>query len=476
MAAASLLPVELIQIVYGFLDPRDFYSARQVSRWWYSSSNDVTVLRAQLKHLPIIQPSDPKKIRDFNWYRLMFDEVAHGQMMGMRLERSAQEITQYSNKTNKSKFAVSFDGSKLVALDRGLMTIYDTTKIDTTDKAAIKDYTTVHEQPTNSYRWMLGAGPWFKSAPNASFELGISEDKTVIAIVLERTIQIYKYGTLTTAPLSKWLAPACGDYVVGVEFAHNDRLLRLQLSKGHVIYLGQPSSHTSEDTFTYWQSAIHQVYLDSTTMQIRAPFGDANTVVQSHHLRIFPEAATASSNQIPFIIHPEGFAPFLYYTGFIRSTPDGSSESQITGVIPAQWCPFLPRIWFEGLTNAFPHVCTRETRTALSPDGKILAIWDPDFTTSAMPSGRVHLCRWPKEGSAEKIMSLVQKEDVDAGKMYHFPTLVGRLHGKVMDLRFDTTSKASGECGKSECYGLTVRTDEEFARWDVRLLGMPSWI
>lgn len=450
MAAASL-PTELLQLVYNFLDPRDFYSARQVCRWWCQTSNDIIALSKQVNNLPITQSNDSAVRQDLNWYRVMFDKATYINMMGMRLEELENATTEYIKKSNKSKFAVSLDGSRLAALDSGLLTVYDTT---------MEDLKTVHEQPTNSYKWMLGPGPWFKSAPNACFELAISADRSVVAIALERTIQIYKLGVLTTAPVSKWLVPACGDYVVGVEFSYGDRLLRLQLSKGHVVYLGQPDKDES-DTFAYWQSATHQVYLDSAHIQFQIPYGEANTVFQPHHLRLFPEAATDIG--IPFIVHPEDFAPFLYYTGFCNL--DGSDPC-ITGAVPAQWCPLLPRQWFEWLPAAFPHVCTRDTRTALSSDGRLFAVWDPDFTTTAQPSGRVHLCRWPAADTATKLTSLQEDE---VGTIYHFPSHIGRVGGKIMNLMVETSPSSVQTGNGEEVYKLSVRTDEQLVSWDVKL-------
>ena len=446
--SAAALPTELLQLVYGFLDPRDFYSARQVCRWWSHASNDVTVLRKQLDSLPVIQPCVRQ---DLNWYRAIFDKAAYIHMMGLQVERSGGSTAAYAKKLNKSKFAVSSDGSRLAALDSGMLTVHDTTT---------QDWRIISEQPTNSYKWMLGPGPWFKTAPNASFELAVSADTSIVAIALERTLQIYRVGALCTAPVSTWLAPACGDYVVAVEFANEDRLLRLQLSKGHVIYLGQPEK-VGSDIFAYWQSALHEVYLDSAQVQIRAPYGEANSVLPPHHFRLFLEAATDDS--IPFIVHPSGFAPFLYYTGYCNR--DGSNP-HLTGAIPAQRCPFLPRHWFDGLSAAFPHVRTRETHTALSHDGRLLAIWDPDFTTTAPSSGRVHLCRWPSAGSAAKLTSL---HDWEVGKVHHFPTLIGRVCGKVMDLAFEADTRDARSMKSEESYNLSVRTDEQLVSWNVKL-------
>ena len=450
MAAASL-PTELLQLIYEILDPRSFYCARQVCKWWCQASNDVVVLRNHLDKLPVTQPSGPTHRQELDWYRLMFEKVAYANLMGMRLETLENSSTGYARKSDKLKFAASSDGSRLAALDSGLLTVYDTTT------AALQ---TVHEQPTNSYKWMLGPGPWFKSAPNACFELAISADKSVVAIALERTIQIYKLGVLTTAPLSKWLVPACGDYVVGIEFGHGDRLLRLQLSKGHVIYIGEPGKPES-DTFAYWQSAMHQVYLDSAQVQLQAPHVEVNTVLQPHHFRLFPDATSDAG--IPFIVHTEGFASFLYYTGFCDT--DGTNP-RITGAVPAQWCPLLPRQWFEGLSTAFPHGCIRDTRTALSSDGRLLAVWDPDFTTTAKPSGRVHLCRWPAPEAPPKLTSLQEEA---AGKVYHFPSLVSRVSGKIMNLAVQASPTGVKGGKREELYKLSVRTDERLVSWDVKL-------
>ncbi|KAF2238193.1 hypothetical protein EV356DRAFT_507272 [Viridothelium virens] len=508
MAAASL-PTELLQLTYDLLDPRDFYSARRVCRWWHQASNDVLILRKQLDNLPIIQPNDSNFRRDLEWCLTMFDKAAYVHMMGMRLERYTDLDIAYSKKINKSKYAVSSNGSRVAALDSGLLTIYDAT----TEKCEI-----ICEQATNSNKWMSGPGPWFKSAPNASFELALSADNSLVAVALERTIQIYQLSTSTVGPLCKWLSNACGDYVVAVEFAHNDRLLRLQLSKGHVIYLGRPSAPSHPDTFSYWQSAIHQVYLDSAHLQIPAPNAEPHTLLQPHHLRLFPSPSSPSSsstsstaapnNPIPFIIHPENSPAILYYTGVLTPSPSPSpspaspsfagtiTTPRITGAIPTYACPLLPRRWFAGLADAFPRVYTRETRTRRSPDGRVLAVWDPDFDVLAGgPAGRVHLCRWPGEGEelgeegdgmrvgrkAEgggggggEVGGLVQglgqgQGDGEVGKVFCFPRLVGRVEGKIMEFGFVEGGLDERRWKDMEVYRLWVRTDERFVEWDVRL-------
>ncbi|KAI9691818.1 MAG: hypothetical protein M1822_007890 [Bathelium mastoideum] len=474
--AAATLPTELLQLVYRFLDPPDFFSARRVCKWWRHTSDNTTVLHKQLDLLPVVQPCDPTLRQDLSWFRLVFNKVAYSHMMGMQLEKSSSIELAYARKINKSKFAVSGDGSRLAALDSGLMTVHNTTD----------DFRIVHAQPTNSYKWMLGPGPWFKSAPNACFELGISADTSVVAIALERTVQIYELSSLAPIPISKWLAPACGDYIVGVEFAFEDCLLRLQLSKGHVVYLGEPGNR-DRDTFTYWQHAIHQVYLDTATVPLKTPFDESPTnSIHPHHLRLFPQAGTTTT--IPFIIHPNNSSPFLYYTGTYHPPSSSSSSSStttttatspsnhltLTGALPTQWSPLIPRACFNRLPTSFPRAGTRDARTVLSRCGRLLALWDPDATTAARPSGRVHVCRWPDVGTATAMATGKKEEGAAVGTVWGVPSLVGRAVGRAMGLVVEEVVGEDAGEGKregegEERYRVEVRTDEEVVAWEVRL-------
>lgn len=229
---ASTLPLELQQQIFQYLDPRSFYASRNVCRWWKYASKDTVTLAEQLRQLPIDPPVSAKTLASTR-RQALYDEAAYTLMLGMRVTVEKEGKQDLAETISGAKFALSGDRRRAVTLDDRQITLYDLT----TPECII-----LAQRPINDLRTAIGGGPWFKCAPTSIYELGLSTDGNILAIALERTIQIYDLTAGEESwPVSSYISSAAGHYIAGLQFEHNDSLLRVQLSnKGTVVYLGTP--------------------------------------------------------------------------------------------------------------------------------------------------------------------------------------------------------------------------------------------
>jgi len=261
---AHTLPLELQQHIFSYLDPRAFYASRSVCSWWNAASRDRTTLARQVRKLPV-DPAVCAKTTPEAQLQQLYQEAAHTSMLGLRIQTSEKDQKTLSQRLNAPKIAVSADGTRSATLNARTITLHDLTHPNTP---------VLTSRPINDLRTAAGGGPWFKCAPTSVYELALSHNGRLLAIALERTIQVYDLSDTSEDawPVAAYIPSASGHYIAGLSFSHNDSLLRVELSnKGTVVYLGTPAE--GEVGLEHWGSkkGLRHAFADSSKITLSAP-------------------------------------------------------------------------------------------------------------------------------------------------------------------------------------------------------------
>lgn len=268
--ASTGLPLELQQQVFSYLDTATFYSARKVCKWWNFASTAPLSLARQLRRLPILPPVQAATSTQSELQKL-YDEATHTLMVDVRTER-AHDTAGRMTKASQLGFQINprivatSNGNRTARLYGRMIELYDTTGSTPVLK---------YQRTLNDLKETIGNGPWLKCQPNSHNELALSSDGSMLAISQERTIQIYDLrADADSFTINEYISSASGHYICGLEFEHNDHVLRVRLSgKGTVLYLGTPPSSEKQEqraTVEHWKSkaGLKHTFLDSALLTV----------------------------------------------------------------------------------------------------------------------------------------------------------------------------------------------------------------
>lgn len=464
------LPLELQQHIFQYLDPRSFHASRNVCRWWRHASMDSVTLASQLRQMPIEPSVSPRKM-SVSGLRSLYSDAARTLMLGMRTteEEVAEQHLAMAN-IFKEKMAISRDGRRAVTLDNRQITLYDLES---------PQCPIISQRPLNDLRAAVGGGPWFKCAPTSVHELALSSDGSILAIGLDRTIQIYDLAAGEDSwPVSSYISSAAGHYIASLHFQHNDSLLRVQLSnKGTVLYLGTPQETPAG--LKHWQQTggLRHAFLDSskavlspvssegapetlTGLQLLRPFASGwlfaaqkrCVTAQSACYGIGHVAASEIDGHTVTAEKP---------TVILACLPD--SVDPTSTLEPAQ--DSAHHVW-----HSLPSAFAQYPHFSLSADNSLLAISDTLGTAEKAASiNRTFVFRLPSLRRLSLDLDTIRAEkqssniEINAPRIQRLPLNIACFSGKILDFFFDSaaTVDAHGD------YQISVVTNDGTKSWSL---------
>ncbi|KAI5250583.1 hypothetical protein E4T42_04939 [Aureobasidium subglaciale] len=459
---ALTLPLELQQQIFSYLDPWSFYASRNVCRYWKYASRDAVTLAKQLGQLPI-EPTTWAKKADSKRRESVYDEAARALMLGMRVKASSSSDSSLSSRLDKSKLARSKDGKRAVSLHDRTITHYDMSS---------SEPSIISTRPINDLRTAIGGGPWFKCSPTSMYELALSSDGRMLAIALERTIQIYDLSTAADSwPVASYITSATGHYIAALDFEHNDSLLRVQLSnKGVVVYLGSPQE--GKPGLEHWQDkgGLKHAFLDASKLALPQSEATDSAPAVSQRLagvqllRPFAHgwlvAAQKHATNVQSGSYCLAHVPFAHIHGHVLT-----AERAVTILehLPVHLCDHIQHLWHD-----LPAAHVNHPRFALSPNNSLLAMSENDSSNTSSPhSNRVFLYRLP---SAEKMMHSLkpqhpllksfESEQDFKYQIKRLPTSLGSISGKLLDFTLESVHD-----GAASPLAVTAVTDTAAMSW-----------
>ncbi|KAL1306942.1 hypothetical protein AAFC00_005582 [Neodothiora populina] len=470
---AAHFPLEIQQHVFQYLDPRSFNASRAVCRWWRHASTDPVTLATQLQQVPIT-PSVSAKTLGSERLLSLFGEAAHTLMLGMRVTTPGSRSPLFTEKSIQAKLSISKNQKRAAALSDREITLWNL-------EAAQPEV--ISRRALNDLRTAIGGGPWFKCAPTTLYELALSDDGTLLAIALERTIQIYDLSAEEDSwPSSAYIPSAAGHYIAGLAFQHNNSLLRVQLSnKGTVVYLGSPQDSTP--SLQHWQGkgGLRHAFLDSSKVVPR-PF---TTIPLSDALAGMKLLRPLNDGWLFAAQRRHPIAPSsCYCVGYI-ATPTmhghfatAENSAVILADLPSPFS-FSPTSrtrhgYWEDLYSEF----TRQPDFSLSADGILLAMSaDCSANSYERDDSNVAVYRLPRSEQLaakldqESCSDLKQKEqhrvqsssEHQVHTISRLPMSLGTIKGRLLGFRFEESSSASG--GRS--YQLCATTETGSRHWSL---------
>ncbi|GAB7361119.1 hypothetical protein MBLNU230_g1154t1 [Neophaeotheca triangularis] len=412
--AADKLPLELQQQIFQHLDGTSFHAARSVSRWWrYASTESVTLAR-QLQKLPISPPVEAASCSPAQLQRL-FSEAAHTLMLGLKTTRERDSLGTLTPWLTGPRICSTSNGNRTVTLNDRTISLFDTTTLP---------HKLITQRRLNDLKETVGSGPWFKITPSTSHELALSSNGNLLAVALERTIQIYD---LTAEPdsytVNEYLPSASGHYIAGLDFEQDDHVLRVRLNgKGTVLYCGTPRGASSKSNdkagIDHWKSkaGLKHCFLDSSLLKLpAAEAGDLTSpsrISGLQLLRPFQGGYLFASQK-----HGGG-APSRYMLGHVKSSVPHNAKELVVEPGSTTVLAHLPSFlssWettlntrannHRGQWENMPSAHEHHPHFALSLDNSMLALAEKD-KKRVRPSSmhQIFNFRIPHEKSLERLI------------------------------------------------------------------------
>lgn len=465
--ASEKLPLELQLHVYSYLDPRSFNAARSVSRWWRYASKDSVTLAAQLRQLPI-HPLISAKTTSPEHLQTIYNEAAHTLMLGMKVDSLEDDGQPLSARVDKSKIAVSADGRRAATLEDREIIWWNTEH---------SQCQVISRRPLNDLRTAIGGGPWFKCAPTSIHELALSSDGRIAAVALERTIQIYDLSASPDSwPVSSYIPSASGHYIAGLEFQHNDSLLRAQLSnKGAVVYLGSPKE--TPQPLQHWQGkgGLKHAFFDSSRATLTSLTSSRlpETLAGLRLLRPFRDgwlfaaqkrcAATQSAS------YCVGHVAVSAVDGHVLTAEKTSSVlTELPSSVSSTPLPeIVHKFWHD-----LPSAVVQHPHFSMSADGSLLAMSENVGTFAIVESfSRVFVFCLPSaavlSANLDCIRAKMHGHGVVTSRNHHIvqrlPLSIGTIAGKVLDFRFEDVDNS----GSDYQYQLSALSQSGSRSWTI---------
>ncbi|KAK5108607.1 hypothetical protein LTR62_008183 [Meristemomyces frigidus] len=414
---SARLPLELQQQIFSFLDPKSFYAARMVCKWWRCASFEF-VLSRQLNKLPLLSPdkrSSGKPVDSFEVWK----EAAYTLMLGMNVQRepdshSDRHIPGHSSFVTGPRVSSVTNGDFTVTINDRTIALFDTSG---------ELPQTLAQRPLNDQKETVGGGPWLRITPSSYHELALSNDGRILAVAQERTVQIYDLlAEADSFTVNEYISSAAGHYICGLDFEQEDRVLRVRLSgKGAVLYLGTPgaSEHSNNPTLQYWRSnaGLRHMFLDSalisfpTTsvndtasrlsgLQLLRPWREGflfaaqkhSTNESSHYILGHLSCSTPHNASAP-TVEPESVAVLARMETFLSAWDYTLNGTRDGGM---------------GLWENMPSGHEHHPNFELSPDGTMIVLAERDKkVVRPTPLTQLFLYRLPDEG---RLVSALHKE------------------------------------------------------------------
>ena len=339
---ASTLPTELIQTIILLAtnpsqDTATYYSARLTCHRWYKAASTPFILREVISQTPAIAPTPLPPLhslteRDWN---ILFNQVVclnllhhrtgtiSGSGPGRAVQYSARELL--PGCTSSTPTATPGDGKKLAALKGAQVAVYNNNDQGNTCESTFTLTQSLYPSWASICHG-LHQGGLGSSHGYARHRLAISSHGNLLAVGLEKKIQIYDYndtkntnntpaeyvlGQTETVFIPPSSIPSSPNYqetdgvVESLEFVDNDTLLRVAIGKEsnpnrstRAQYLGNPSSSKGQ-CLEYWRENLSRIYLDSVTLATLVPDNDHKTAFKG--LRLFPRVAATAKSSRSFI-------------------------------------------------------------------------------------------------------------------------------------------------------------------------------
>ncbi|GAB7338928.1 hypothetical protein MBLNU457_5607t1 [Dothideomycetes sp. NU457] len=455
---AHTLPLELQQHIFSYLEPQAFYASRSVSSWWNAASRNRSTLARQLCKLPI-DPAVCAKTTSETQLQQLYQEAAYTSMLGLQITPCENKHKSLSQRLNAPKIAVSSNGTRAATLDSRTITLHDMTQPD----API-----LTTRPINDLRTAAGGGPWFKCAPTSVYELALSTNGNLLAIALERTIQIYDLADTSEDawPVAAYIPSASGHYIAGLSFSHNDSLLRIELSnKATVVYLGTPSEEQAD--LAHWgsRSGLRHAFADSSKITTSVP---GERVVGLQLLDKMGQGYLFAAQR-----HAPAGPPNSYVMGFLEvgTVHNHLPATQARAKLLVDLAISHPRkqeLENTGTWNVLPSGREQHPWFASSADGSLLVFSEARVTTESTGSSNVFVYRVPsmqtlKKALDEQTAPDTVMHDSDEERMqnkhtvHRLPMHIGEIKGRV--LGFDMQRLGAKECE------VTITTEMGEKKW-----------
>jgi len=364
-------------------------------------------------------------------------------MLGLRITHSEKDSKTLSQRLNAPKIAVSADGTRSATLNARTITLHDLTRPDTP---------ALTSRPINDLRTAAGGGPWFKCAPTSVYELALSQNGRLLAIALERTIQVYDLSDTSEDawPVAAYIPSASGHYIAGLSFSHNDSLLRVELSnKGTVVYLGTPAG--GEVDLEHWGSkkGLKHAFADSSKITLAAP---GERLVGLQVLKEMDNGYLFAAQR-----HAPAGPPNSYVLGLLKvsTVHNHLSAAETRATVLVDLAISHPRK--QELANTddtwrvLPSGREQHPRFASNADGTLLAFSEAKVTTDVVGSSNVFVYRVPgsetlkrlseekrREQEEETALDNAVTESVQGDKeevkhtVHRLPLHVGEIKGRVL--------------------------------------------
>ncbi|PNS19848.1 hypothetical protein CAC42_7815 [Sphaceloma murrayae] len=435
------LPAEIELLVFEYLDPFAFHSISRVSRSWHYGSRDVLVLRQRLAKLPLLVPAWPT-LTNAALLRSYWLQGVESLMLNASLQTSSCSRASVPS-DREGKLAYSSDLRRLVSLNARTLKLFAEPPVPESSQS---DREVLSQVILNDVRSKSRQGPILRNAPSCVFEIALASKSSLVAVALDRIVQVYDMSAPNEPPAAAFLSAAAGHFVTGVSFEADDSLLRISLSnKGVVLYLGSPQAGgvATESSLDYWRSdrGLKHVLLNSTLLTYRASPTDRLACLQL--LRRYDTGFLASAQR------HRGSTALGYTLVFVPIQALGTSAttSAITSVVDLAashgQADSSSIFW-----SATPLVKEQaRPRYCVSPDDKLLAIVEEGSShyTPARTENRIFVWRLPDRlldsGKQFSLSGLEIGTPIDM--FARLPLYLAEVAGTVLSLRFDRWQSSS---------------------------------
>ncbi|KAG8625714.1 hypothetical protein KVT40_006115 [Elsinoe batatas] len=421
------LPCELDLLILSAADPFTYRSLSQSCTRWSCLARDPTVLQPHLAKLPLCPVNirgpgskrlgeDPASLVD-TWH-----EASAALMLDARL-RSHSDMIANTPCGRETKIAYSPDLERHVTLHARMLTLYQSRQ-GTEGQGAV-----LGQAVLNDVRSKCPHGPILRNAPSCVFEIALARHSNLVAVALDRIVQVYDLDQPDTIPAASYLSSAAGHFITGISFEQDDNMLRVILSnKGVVVYVGSTTRGQDDPlgrSIDYWKSpaGLGITYLNSTKLILpgRSPCRLSS---------LYMLGTTSMENILIAQLHsaagPEGYVIFRSPLPRCNEPDRVQNVHVVCHLLASHQCQDRSHTFWSIRPQAKEH---SRPRYALSPDGQYLAIVEEgnSHLTPAKAENRLFLWRLHCSESG--------KGDVK-DKVARLPLFLGEVKGTVLRVEF----------------------------------------
>ncbi|OOG00972.1 hypothetical protein ASPCADRAFT_159394 [Aspergillus carbonarius ITEM 5010] len=445
------LPLELIHGILDYVDVETYVAARSACHSWRNAASMSSVLRGALKETPVPIPPRTDLLTNEEWnayfdHIACLNLLGHR----THIDKTESRRDLPEDCTPTTVLAASQDGRKLVALKGSRATVYShPNKHGRWEFSLASSLYPLWTSVCHALIDGGSTGCMALNQRYAKHRIAISSHGHLLAVGLGKTIQIYSLsgsadGISSPAEYSinqsntVFASPPNAGYedtdgVIGaMEFTDDDTLLRVAIDNDtttfqptRVRYLGNPqdaSNYQRHRDLQYWRDNIHHIYLDSASMAVTLGAGEEKIVLRG--LRLLPSSYKPTSHQHRPPQDPSSLSHYFtasiqsptiksYCIGFVTISPTSPQIVTLTRLLPSRQhhsnpppttttskpTQPAPQTDTEHITTALqtatqrwnptnlPSATTTHPILSISPDNKLLVIYEPGAGHSSFTSG-----------------------------------------------------------------------------------------